>query len=70
MSASLHQFCRTAGFVRADVYPDPPVVHGIPSSVRRILWSVRVLPVCMMFAAETERLDPVLTRNLTAVVSP
>lgn len=68
--SSVRQLCRTAGFDRVDIHADPPVVHGAVSLARRILWSLAVLPVRLVFAAETGRLDPVLTQNLTAVVRP
>jgi SAM-dependent methyltransferase len=65
--SSIGQLCRAGGFTRVDVYPDRPVVHGPASLFRRVVWTFGVLPLRLLFAAETGQLSPVLTRNLLTV---
>lgn len=67
---SVHQLLKVAGFDRIEVHPDPPVVHGPASLLRRVLWTAGIWPVRLLHAAETGRLKAILTRNLLALAKP
>lgn len=66
-ASSIRQLCRTVGFDRIEVNPNPPVIHGVLSLCRRVVWSLGVLPARMLFAAESGCTNPVLTRSILAV---
>lgn len=40
---SIQQLLRTTGFRDVDIFEDKPVVHGILSLLRRVLWKVTAL---------------------------
>lgn len=65
--SSIWQLCRAVGFDHVEVHSDPPVVHGAVSLGRRLLWTLGVLPLRLLFAAESGGTAPVLTRSLLAV---
>lgn len=69
-SESARQMLRIAGFSHVEVDPDPPVVHGPASLFRRIIWTAGTWPLRLLHAAESGRLDAILTRNLFAVARP
>jgi SAM-dependent methyltransferase len=65
--SSLRQTFRTLGFREVRCYEDRPVVHGVISLTRRVLWDVGSLPLRILYAAETSRLHAILSRNLTFI---
>lgn len=68
--ASIRQLLRAAGFEHIEIHPDPPVVHGLASLLRRLIWSLGSAPIHLLYAAETGSPSAVLTRNLFAVAEP
>lgn len=51
--ASLGQLLGTAGFVNVECFEDRPVVHGLKSAVRALLWRCVRLACRLALAAET-----------------
>lgn len=68
-SHSINQTLRLAGFQYFSVYPQPPLVHGIKSFVRRLLWDGILNPLicCYMLIASGALMGGVYTPNLLAV---
>jgi hypothetical protein len=65
---SLHQLASIVNFRAVELYEDKPVMHGILSIIRRVLWEVGRLPFWALWAAETgEWRNCVLSQNMTAV---
>jgi len=50
---SARQVLRTVGFRDVHRFEDRPVVHGVTSLVRRVIWDVATLPHRLLLAAET-----------------
>jgi SAM-dependent methyltransferase len=65
--SSLRQIFRTLGFGDVRCFEDRPVVHGVTSLARRLLWEAGSLPLRILFAAETGRPRPILSQNLSFV---
>ncbi len=63
-ASSFGQISRTVGFREADVYPMGPVVHGLKSFVRFLIWNVVVLFVRFYLLAETGSGAGIFTQNL------
>jgi 2-polyprenyl-3-methyl-5-hydroxy-6-metoxy-1,4-benzoquinol methylase len=61
---SARQIFRTVGFSEIQCYEDRPVVHGMTSLVRRILWDVGTLHDRMLLMAETGARAGVLSQNM------
>ena len=53
--SSLRQIFRTLGFAEVRCYEDRPIVHGVTSLTRRVLWEAGSLPFRILYAAETSR---------------
>jgi SAM-dependent methyltransferase len=62
--SSLRQIFRTLGFGDVRCFEDRPVMHGLTSLARRILWETGTLPFRLLFAAETGRTRAILSQNL------
>ncbi len=65
--SSLRQIFRTLGFGDVRCFEDRPIVHGITSLARRVLWEAGSLPFRILFAAETGRTRVILSQNLSFV---
>lgn len=61
---SATQMFLTAGFHEIQCYEDKPVVHGIASLMRRIIWDVGTLYDRMLLTAETGVKAGVLSQNM------
>lgn len=65
---SVHQILSHVGFCDIRVFPTGPVVHGLPSGLRWLLWQMFRLVLHLYLAAETGVLrGHILTQNLIAV---
>lgn len=66
---SVHQVASFAGFSQIDCYEDKPVVHGVFSFVRAMIWGVVRTWYRFLNAAETGDLgsELILSQNLLAV---
>lgn len=65
--SSLRQVFHTLGFGDVRCFEDRPVVHGVISLARRVLWEVGSLPFRILLAAETGRTRTVLSQNLSFI---
>jgi len=61
---SFAQLFSTLGFTRIECFEDRPVVHGLTSLVRRILWELGTAPFRLLIKAETGDIRPILSQNL------
>jgi 2-polyprenyl-3-methyl-5-hydroxy-6-metoxy-1,4-benzoquinol methylase len=61
---SARQLLTTIGFSKVKCYEERPVVHGIVSLVRRVLWELGTLNFRLLFAAETGFTKIILSQNL------
>jgi SAM-dependent methyltransferase len=66
-SSSISQVFGSLKFGQVRCFEDKPMVHGVSSALRRILWEVGTVPMRILFAAETPNLRPVLSQNLLFV---
>jgi 2-polyprenyl-3-methyl-5-hydroxy-6-metoxy-1,4-benzoquinol methylase len=66
---SLRQLLGAAGFTRLSVFEDAPVVHGLSSALRYVLWRVVRSAFRVIYVAETgdTSRDLVLSQNLLAI---
>lgn len=65
--ASLRQIFRTIGFDSVQCYEDRPVVHGLTSLARRLIWDSGTLPFRLLLAAETGGTRAILSQNFSFV---
>jgi 2-polyprenyl-3-methyl-5-hydroxy-6-metoxy-1,4-benzoquinol methylase len=61
---SAHQVFAMVGFHRIKCFEDKPVIHGLISTVRWLLWSFGTLPSRVLMAAETGGSVFVLSQNM------
>jgi 2-polyprenyl-3-methyl-5-hydroxy-6-metoxy-1,4-benzoquinol methylase len=61
---SARQILRTIGFSGIECHEERPVVHGIVSMVRRVLWDLGTIPFRLLLAAETGSMKAILSENL------
>ena len=64
---SIRQALRVCGFRDVECLEDKPVIHGIKSLIRYVLWEFLTVPFRILSAAETGTLDQVLSQNMTVV---
>lgn len=64
---SIFQLLATAGFSAIDSFEDRPVVHGLKSAIRRMVWEAGTALPRILSMAETGRGSCVLSRNLLTV---
>jgi 2-polyprenyl-3-methyl-5-hydroxy-6-metoxy-1,4-benzoquinol methylase len=61
---SAHQIFSTIGFRTVQAYEDKPVMHGVKSIVRHILWEGLTLSDRLLLFAETGTRGAILSQNL------
>jgi 2-polyprenyl-3-methyl-5-hydroxy-6-metoxy-1,4-benzoquinol methylase len=66
-SSSMRQLLATTGFGAMTCYEEKPVVHGLKSLVRAVLWEIGSFGHRVLNLAETGSWDVVLTRNMLVV---
>lgn len=66
---SIRQVFGALGFCRIKCFEDKPIVHGILSLVRRVIWDVGSAPLRLLSTAETAERGPILSRNLLFVAT-
>jgi SAM-dependent methyltransferase len=66
---SLGQLLLASGFTRLTCYEDAPIVHGVSSAARRVVWQCIRAALRVYLAAETGSTDGdvILSQNLLAV---
>ena len=65
--SSLRQVLRAAGFKEEKFYPTGPVVHGVISLMRFILWKMIVLKLKLYLLIESGSWGGIFTENMIAV---
>jgi SAM-dependent methyltransferase len=67
-ASSLGQVLRVAGLTEIHVYETPPVIYGVLSFVRAMLWKILHVVYCGLVAVETgDMRGSILTQNILAV---
>lgn len=61
---SVRQLLTTVGFSQVRSHEERPVVHGLASLARRVLWELGTLHLRLLFAAETGSTKIMLSQNL------
>lgn len=61
---SARQLLTTVGFSQVQCFEEKPVVHGVVSLIRRVLWFLGTLNIRLLLAAETGFTKPILSENL------
>jgi SAM-dependent methyltransferase len=64
---SAEQLFRTIGFKDVRCFEDGPLVYGLKSFIRRILWTVGTLAHRLLFLAETGGSGVVLSQNMIVI---
>lgn len=64
---SINQLLTTIGFTQIVCYEDKPIVHGVKSFVRRVLWELLTLKFRLLAMAETGTTNNILSRNMLVV---
>ncbi|KKK97832.1 hypothetical protein LCGC14_2648830, partial [marine sediment metagenome] len=66
-SQSISQLLRVAGFTKVSAFPQRPVVHGVISFLRYILWRLFELVFHLYLLIETGSPRGIFTQNIIAV---
>jgi SAM-dependent methyltransferase len=61
---SINQVFSIVGFDQIQCFEEKPVIHGIVSAIRWLLWNIGSFPSRVMLAAETGGTDFVLSQNI------
>ncbi len=61
---SARQVFTLTGFQQIRCFEEKPVVHGVVSSLRRLVWDLGTLPARLLLAAETGGVSFVLSQNM------
>jgi 2-polyprenyl-3-methyl-5-hydroxy-6-metoxy-1,4-benzoquinol methylase len=64
---SARQLFVTLGFKDVECFEERPVVHGLKSLMRRILWAAGTLPSRLLLAAETAGRGFILSQNMIVI---
>ena len=64
---SIRQALSVCGFHSIACYEDKPVVHGVKSLIRHILWKFLTVPVRLLLTAETGVTEQILSRNMLVI---
>jgi len=67
--SSVRQMFGALGFGETKCFEDKPVVHGLTSLGRRIIWELGTAPLRLLYTAETAATSPILTQNLLFVAN-
>jgi 2-polyprenyl-3-methyl-5-hydroxy-6-metoxy-1,4-benzoquinol methylase len=63
-SQSISQALTACGFTNVRCFEDKPVIHGLPSFVRYVLWQLFTLPYRILLLAETGIGKCILSQNM------
>lgn len=61
---SAAQVFHVAGFPHVKCFEDKPRVHGLKSLIRRFIWDVGILPIRLLYMAETGASGAILSQNM------
>ncbi|WP_145944379.1 class I SAM-dependent methyltransferase [Fuerstiella marisgermanici] len=60
----IEQCLSVCGFENITIYEDKPVVYGVKSLVRRVVWNALTAPVRLLYAAESGHFPVALSQNV------
>ena len=66
-ASSIRQVLAVAGFKKVDVYPQRPVIHGVKSLMRSVLWMGWEIFSRFLLAVETGSSEGIFTQNLIVI---
>jgi len=66
-SQSIQQVLRACRFTGVTAFEDKPVVHGVVSLVRYMLWQALTLPFRLLLAAESGTMHHLLSQNMLVI---
>lgn len=61
---SIAQILQYCGFGQVSCYEDRPIMHGILSAIRRLLWILLTIPYRVLHAVETGSMNVKLSQNI------
>jgi len=64
---SIRQLLKTIGFNKVTYSEDKPIVHGVVSFIRRVLWGILTAPHRLLLMAETGHKKFILSQNMLVV---
>lgn len=64
---SIRQVLSVCGFDNIECFEDTPVIHGIKSLIRYIMWKLLTVPFRLLLAAETGVTNQVLSQNMLVI---
>ncbi|MFZ1748832.1 MAG: hypothetical protein WAU01_01515, partial [Saprospiraceae bacterium] len=64
---SIRQLLYAFGFNKIEIKEDIPIVHGLFSSIRYLLWYIFTLRYRIIYLVETGNFDIVLSQNMTII---
>lgn len=67
-SKSIAQIATYAGFQSVQAFEDKPLLHSIPSMLRRAIWETMTIPFRLIHAAENGTYKVILSQNLLALL--
>ncbi len=65
---SLMQLFKCNGFKEITCYEDKPIIHGIISFFRRVIWDIGTIPFRILYTAETGDPKSILSQNMLVTV--
>lgn len=66
---SIHQLLSPIGYGSIRCYEDRPIVHGIKSAIRRLIWDIGTLFPRLLLLAETGSFRCILSQNMTVTAT-
>ncbi len=66
-STSIQQILHACNFNQVLIFEDKPIVHGLKSLARHIIWQVLSLPLRLLLIAETGTTQHILSQNILVV---
>jgi 2-polyprenyl-3-methyl-5-hydroxy-6-metoxy-1,4-benzoquinol methylase len=61
---SARQLLSIIGFQNVQCFEDKPVVHGLASAIRRLIWNLGTLPPRLLMAAESGSFSSIVSQNM------
>ena len=62
---SIRQALNVCGFSEIECHEDKPIVHGLASLLRYVLWQCLTVPIRLLLSAETGATKHILSQNMT-----
>lgn len=66
---SITQILLYCGLEKVSCYEDKPIIHGIISAIRRLLWIMLTIPYRILHAVETGSMNVKLSQNILVLAS-